>query len=119
MGYDFHTNKDVKAARKAYRCEQCGTLIEVGQPYKRHSGVWEGDFYTQAAHPECHNASVAYANLHDLWGETFPFFQHMDDQEPEDWKWCCEVHPIVAKRLGWDQRLAEHTAALAGEPTDA
>ena len=37
---------DVKAARKAHRCDECSAHIKVGQPYEYTWGRWEGENYT-------------------------------------------------------------------------
>lgn len=39
---EFWSKQDVKAARKEYRCEECGHKIRVGEPYERVNGKWEG-----------------------------------------------------------------------------
>jgi len=40
-------------ARKQYRCEWCGDLIEVGEKHKKFAQIFEGDFNCWRAHPEC------------------------------------------------------------------
>jgi hypothetical protein len=92
--------------RKRHSCEQCGTQIAIGENSVRVVGRFFGDAYKHHIHIECEAAAKAYAKLHSLYGEDWPWFQHQDD-EPEDWRWMLKEHPIVAKRLGWDERLKE------------
>lgn len=107
MSYDdFHSNRTIKATRKAYECEQCGRKVDIGSPAIYGAGRFEGYFYTQHTHVECHAAAIAYAELSGLWGEEFPWFQHMD--RDIDWTdWLLENHPIVAERLGLEKEQVE------------
>lgn len=102
---DFQ-NQSIVTGRKPYSCEQCGSEITIGEKHTAIAGSFCGDFYNYRIHFECEAAAKAYANLHGLYGEEWPWFQHQDD-EPEDWKWMLKEHPIVAKRLGWDVRLKD------------
>lgn len=92
-------SKDIKAVRKAHVCEQCNTKIEVGQPAHYNFGIWEGEPFSVYAHPECAAAAKQYADLNDLWGEEYPWFQHMDNSEHNHHEWVLINHPIVADRL--------------------
>jgi hypothetical protein len=104
-GNSFYCHRVIKATRKPHVCEQCGRRIEIGSPSHYRTGVWEGHFYAEHAHVECHEAAWEYATLNDLWGEEFPWFQHMDDRDHHDW--LLEKHPIVAGRLNIiDERTA-------------
>lgn len=96
---EFHGVRDIKATRKAHVCEQCNTYIDVGSPARYSAGKWDGEFYTTHTHVECHAAALEYARLNDLWGEEWPWFQHMEDSEYEHHAWLLEHHPIVATRL--------------------
>ena len=40
-------------ARKQYRCEWCGEWILVGEKHKKFTQIFEGDFQSWRAHPEC------------------------------------------------------------------
>lgn len=108
---DFH-NKSFVKGRKPHRCEQCGKAIPIGEVHAKVAGSWGGDFYDHRIHAECETAAIAYATLHGFWGEEFPWFQH-NDSEYGDWLWMVEGHPIVAKRLGWDEKLAEWQRDMA------
>lgn len=48
----FHDSKTVKSKKK-HRCVFCGQGIAVNESYIRSTGVYEGDFYSHASHPEC------------------------------------------------------------------
>ena len=45
-------NKSVKS-RKDRRCCYCGQKINKGDIYVRWTGIYEGDFQSNAWHPEC------------------------------------------------------------------
>lgn len=96
---DFHVESFVAAARRLRVCEQCGRSILPGSPYRRGAGKYDGEMYSTATHPECHEAAQAYARMSNSWGEDYPWFQHMD-LEPEDREWLLKEHPVVAARLG-------------------
>ena len=98
---NFHTSHVVKAGRKRYSCAQCGQRIDIGSPRVRSAGFYDGYFYVNHTHTECEDAALAYARLHRLWDEDYPWFQHMD-VDPDDVKWMLCEHPIVAARLGWE-----------------
>lgn len=40
-------------ARKAHRCQVCGTPIAPGTTYSRYKGKWMGDWQNWAAHQPC------------------------------------------------------------------
>jgi len=87
-------------------CEQCGKAIDPGAGCVWIEGLFEGGEYKYSLHLECKEAADHYAAEAGLHGEEYPWFQH-HDTEPEDWKWMMERHPIVATRLGWDERFKE------------
>ncbi len=92
-------SKEIKAVRKAHVCEQCNTMIEVGQPASYSFGIWEGEPCSVYTHPECTVAARQYAEINDLWFEDYPWFQYMDNSEHEHHPWLLEKHPVVAERL--------------------
>lgn len=97
---EFNGIRDIKATRKAHVCEQCCKDIEAGSSAHYNAGKWDGEFYATYTHVECHAAALEFAKLNDLWGEEWPWFQHMEDSEFEHHSWLLEHHPIVADRLG-------------------
>lgn len=103
---DFHAESFVASARKRRFCEQCGRPIEPGSPYRRGAGSYDGEMYSHATHLECHEAAQAYARLHRLWGEDYPWFQHMD-LDLDDEAWLLKEHPVVAARLGIEKEGGE------------
>lgn len=52
MVTSFH-EKSVRRSRKRRRCDWCGELIEVGQPYDSYRWSDGGDAGTVRMHPEC------------------------------------------------------------------
>jgi hypothetical protein len=42
----FFNQTSIKASRSAHRCTECGRGIEVGSPYVRTEGLWDGEFQT-------------------------------------------------------------------------
>jgi hypothetical protein len=47
--YKFNLTK----ARKVHRCCECFGEIQIGEIYYRHSGTWEGDFYSSKNCDDC------------------------------------------------------------------
>jgi hypothetical protein len=100
MGYsDFHSSKDIKSTRKENLCGQCGSKIPCGSQAKYSFGKYEGETYSVYTHVECADAAREFAELNGLWGEEYPWFQHMEDGDFGHRAWLLEKHPIVAKRL--------------------
>lgn len=60
MSYTTILSRTDNTCRKAARCVWCNEVIEVGTPYTRQVGVYEGDFFTQKFHPECEAASTRF-----------------------------------------------------------
>ena len=52
MMASFH-EQSVKRSRKRRRCDWCGELIEIGQPYESYRWADGGDVGTVTMHPEC------------------------------------------------------------------
>lgn len=106
MSDDFHNNNPIKATKRAHQCEQCGEAIAIGSPAVNGSGKYDGYFYSHHTHVECHEAGIAYAKLNHLWGEEFPWFQHMYEGDDHH-GWLLENYPIVASRLGIASEVGE------------
>lgn len=83
--------------RKAKTCDQCCTLIQVGQRYRKQ--VYEdGGLQTYRAHEDCDKAATFYAKLADIRpGDDFPNLDN--DLMPEDYGWLLEKFPAVADRF--------------------
>ena len=45
--------KTINKSRKDHKCYQCGEIIPKGVSYKRHYGVYDGDFFDNKNHLEC------------------------------------------------------------------
>lgn len=99
---EFNSTRSINAVRRERPCEQCGRKIHAGDPATYSSGKWEGEIYSHYSHVECHAAAHAYATKFDLWGEDYPWFQHME-MEWEDKEWLLDNHPKVADRLNLER----------------
>lgn len=97
---DLHFSRQIKAVRVKQRCEQCGTTILPGEPAHYAFGKYANETYSYYCHQECRLAGRAFAELNGLWGEDYPWFQHMEDGEFAHHAWLLENHPIVAERMG-------------------
>lgn len=97
---DFHTQRSIKATRRDHVCDQCNKPIPKGSPADYGSGKYDGYIYSCYCHVECHAAASEYAEQNGLYGEDWPWFQHMENGEYEHHDWLLEQHPIVAERLG-------------------
>lgn len=42
---EFMAERDIKAARKEHRCDECRRTIRVGEPYRSMRGKYDGRFY--------------------------------------------------------------------------
>lgn len=93
------SSKHIKAVRKPHCCEQCNTMITIGEPAHYDFGIWEGEPFGTYTHIECAAAANEYAEMNDLWFEDYPWFQFMDDSEHYHHAWLLEKHPVVADRL--------------------
>lgn len=91
------SEREVKAVRKAVRCDGCGRFIVVGEPASRWAGIFDGDFVSTAYHPDCRQAEIALNERHDTWDEDW---QPITSIEPEDHAWLLAEFPAVAARLG-------------------
>ncbi len=65
-------HQSVKKSRKRRRCDWCGELIDVGQPYDSYRFATFGDAGTVRMHPECLTASGEMARQEGGWFEWFP-----------------------------------------------
>lgn len=78
MSVEFWRARDVKSARKARICDECGHPIEVGTAYRSCAYMNDGEFETQNVHVECQT----FANFvmeHDD-GRQFLRDSHPDDE---------------------------------------
>ncbi len=50
---DFYSTQKIKKARKPYKCESCNSEIKEGEPYERHAGKYEGNFFSFLICPVC------------------------------------------------------------------
>lgn len=57
----YHTEK--RRSRRLRRCSECTAPIRTGTLYVRAVGVFEGDFFAEAFHVECHDL---YQKAHSI-----------------------------------------------------
>lgn len=83
-----YRERDVKAARKARRCSDCGQRIHAGEPYLLIDGKWEGDFSSFATCERCQTLRAAIRRVEEEDGcrgsETQPALGALFDQV-DDW----------------------------------
>lgn len=46
-------NTDHPKARKIHRCDECGGVIQVGETYSKHHGVFDGQGFTHKICSDC------------------------------------------------------------------
>jgi hypothetical protein len=62
-------HQSVKKSRKRRRCDWCGELIDIGQPYDSYRFATSGNAGTARMHPECLEASGDVAKQEGGWFE--------------------------------------------------
>ena len=83
MSDNFGHVRDITRTRKEHQCSQCLKPIQTGSGAKRHSGVWDGFWFCDYAHPDCFaawmewNASLTVYDdewmfLHEAAGNFLP-----------------------------------------------
>jgi len=97
---EFHEFRRIKSTRKDHRCESCPRPIPKGSRATYISGKSEGELYSFHQHEDCHAAAAAYANLHGLYGEEWPWFAEDPDLLKEATPFLIDEFPEVAERLG-------------------
>lgn len=68
-------------ARKAHRCELCGTHIPVGQRYNRETNIWDGQFYTWVMCLPC----VEIFSFVWEWSAGYYRDDGIDSNSADDW----------------------------------
>ena len=61
-----------RKARKAHRCCECGGIIQPGEQYTYHSGIWDGDPDSYKICPDCEQLRKEY-NATREYDELAPF----------------------------------------------
>jgi uncharacterized protein YycO len=62
-----YQHQSVTKSRKRKRCDWCGELIDVGQPYDSYRFVAFGNAGTARMHPECNSASGDVVKQEGSW----------------------------------------------------
>ena len=86
---------EVRKCRKTKLCDQCHTLISVGDRYRRQVNTFDG-FCVYSAHQDCDKAS---AELHELAGYDSDESYILHEHGREDRAFLEEEYPEVARRL--------------------
>lgn len=63
---EFNDIRVIRCAQKEHVCYLCGQKIEKGEPYRLHVGKFEGYFYSNKLHMDCHMMVEAYWSEADL-----------------------------------------------------
>lgn len=118
----FYTSNTVKAARKAFRCDECGQKIVVGQPRLDAAYMSDGMFCTSRAHPDCD----AYVQAAFKGEEERPFLIDCDwiREVVQDFPPPAAVRerllmsaPWIAKYLGAASSTSGETGAVGEQVT--
>ena len=64
MSMNYFQAVSTHTARKAHRCDYCGSRIPVGTVYAKMVGKWEGEFYEGKGHADCRDL---WSALYDEW----------------------------------------------------
>ena len=86
---------EVRKCRKAKLCDQCHTLISVGERYRRQVHTFDG-FCVYSAHEDCDRAA---SELHKLAGMRGDESYLLNEYGREDRAFLEEEYPEVARRL--------------------
>jgi len=53
--FQVHGSRDIKKSRKGHKCTECGRIINVGEPYRIYSGLFDGEW---DHYPTCQHCLV-------------------------------------------------------------
>ena len=71
MSDNFSHERSIARTRKEHQCSQCLKPIPKGSVSKRHSGIWDGGWFCDYAHPDCFAAwmewNISTAIRDDEW----------------------------------------------------
>jgi hypothetical protein len=73
-----HLSDSSPTSRKRHRCIWCGQFIEAGDRYERTASIYDGEFQSDAWHPECRAAMLD--EMHASPGGDFEFFPHENER---------------------------------------
>ena len=80
MSDTFH-EQSVKASRKVRRCDWCGELIQIGQPFESYRWRDGSDGGTVVMHPECREAMHRTSREDGGWID----WQQGENRRGESW----------------------------------
>lgn len=76
---DFVGFSGLRTARKEHRCTLCGGIIKKGEKYHVNSGRFDGYFYENKLHKNCHKAvDLAYVECEWRYDEGWDSESVMD-----------------------------------------
>lgn len=102
---EFQSARDIKAARKAHRCDWCGGRIQVGEPYRYQFMKHAGEAYSWHGHMDCVALAAIYAEAADIWG---------DDGIPEMLDW--DISELNISAQAEFHRIMERAAHQTKSP---
>jgi len=73
-----HIGESSPIARKQHRCIWCAQFIEVGEKYERTASIYDGEFQSDAWHPECRSAMLD--EMHASPCGEFEFCPHENER---------------------------------------
>lgn len=93
----FYSERNIKAIRKPRQCCGCASMIAIGEPALKCSGInYDNDFWHGTYHHECREAETALNKCHDThWDE----WMSLTDIEWDDYPWLLVEYPAVAERM--------------------
>lgn len=84
---NFHHRQTIRA-KKQHKCEECRGFILIGEPYVKHSGSNNGDFYSYKLDPICDriisevvSATDHYDQDNLVIGEIYQAFEYHDQEQ--------------------------------------
>lgn len=121
-GWEFYSERQVKAARKAHRCEECGRTIAVGEPYRYAVGRYDGYVgdYHHCRHCEAAGEWLVVACNGYLFGGVLADLQeHTEHPELDSPLLRALIEGILAGWHGGADPVPDKAAVRASVPTIA
>lgn len=82
MMTEFYRSREIKAVRKARRCDECRHMIEVGTPAIDYAQKFDGEMYSGTVHADCKRWADRVI-VADSYDDGRPFLCDADPDEEE------------------------------------